>query len=556
MPAPAQRSRAPRDGLSRLVLLDLLFPCLAYGTSFILLTYPLIRSFSMGFFCESGDGLQNEWNLWWVRKAIVELHASPWHTTWLHAPGGVTLIGHTLNPINGLIGIPLSLLLSPTQVYNTIVIACFVLSGLKAYWLALHLIDSELVSAISRRAAALLGGFAFTFTGFHFAHAQGHMQLISTEFIPLFLLLWLKLLEDLQPITGLAAGLALGLVALCDLNFVFYCALAGAVSLCLWFARLVRLAQEKGRRVLVAAGCFIFAAASICGPLVMGLLIANRRDPMYGAHEADAFSADLFAPFVPGAAQALGRFTRGYWSTLTGGANEQSIYLGTTVVILAAIGAIQDRRARWWIALAVTCYVLSLGPMLHVGGAALTGPIMPFALLSRLIPPLQLSGCPVRISVMFALAASMLAAMGAAWLLRQPGRWPIALLIVCAVSMPIELWPSPLPVTPNSVPPWTVALRRLPIPGAVISTEGEFGVALYYQTLFDRPMAYGYISRVPMSVDAEDRRIAALGRSGDFAALRAMGFAYAITPAGRRLATLPLVHSDRDVNIWQIAAGD
>ena len=66
--------------------------------------------------------------------------------------------------------------------YNTITIFAFVMGGLTMYWLAYHLTRSFWGS--------LLAGFIFTFSNYHFMHAQGHLQLISLEWIPLFVLCW------------------------------------------------------------------------------------------------------------------------------------------------------------------------------------------------------------------------------------------------------------------------------------------------------------------------------------------------------------------------------
>ena len=52
-------------------------PALVYFTTFVLLTFPLIRSFSTHFFTDRGDGLQNVWNMWWVDKAITKLGQLP-----------------------------------------------------------------------------------------------------------------------------------------------------------------------------------------------------------------------------------------------------------------------------------------------------------------------------------------------------------------------------------------------------------------------------------------------------------------------------------------------
>src|SRR5688572_3004713 len=82
-------------------------PGLFYSAMFCVLTFPSLRRLTAGsVFCDAGDGLQNLWNLWWVRKALLELHQLPWHTTFLHFPFGTTLVGHTLNPLNGLLALP------------------------------------------------------------------------------------------------------------------------------------------------------------------------------------------------------------------------------------------------------------------------------------------------------------------------------------------------------------------------------------------------------------------------------------------------------------------
>lgn len=114
-------------------------PTLVYFLVFVLLTFPLIRSFSTHIFADAGDGLQNVWNMWWVNKAITELGQNPWQTSYLHFPYGVTLLGHTLNPFNGLMGIPLLRVLSPTQAHNVVIIFSFVVAGLTTFWLAYYL---------------------------------------------------------------------------------------------------------------------------------------------------------------------------------------------------------------------------------------------------------------------------------------------------------------------------------------------------------------------------------------------------------------------------------
>ncbi|MCI0528739.1 MAG: hypothetical protein L0Y56_14975, partial [Nitrospira sp.] len=161
-------------------------PILFYFIFFCSLTYPLILSFSTHLFADQGDGLQNVWNLWWVNKAVTQLHQSPWHTSYLHYPHGASLLGHTLNPLNGFLGIGLLKFLTLFEVYNVLVVFAFVVSGWTAFLLAYHFTHSY--------GSSLIAGYIFTFSNYHFAHAQGHLNLESLEWLPLFVLCWYKLM--------------------------------------------------------------------------------------------------------------------------------------------------------------------------------------------------------------------------------------------------------------------------------------------------------------------------------------------------------------------------
>src|SRR6059058_6359828 len=127
MPLAMRRSLAA-------ILYFFICPAAIYLAIYYLFSYPLFHSFSTHYFCGQEDGYQNIWNLWWVNKAVVDLHTSPWYTTWLHYPTGTSLVAHTLAPFNGFLGIPLQKLgLSLAQTYNTIVVFSFVTTGLTTF---------------------------------------------------------------------------------------------------------------------------------------------------------------------------------------------------------------------------------------------------------------------------------------------------------------------------------------------------------------------------------------------------------------------------------------
>ncbi len=201
------------------------FPALLYLLIFCIYTYPLLLDFSTHFFADQGDGLQNVWNIWWVHKAVTQLHQLPWQTSYLHYPNGVSLLGSTLNPFNGFVGIVLLPFLTLVETHNVIVIFSFVLGGVTTFWLAYYLTGSYWSS--------ILAGFIFTFSNYHFAHAEGHLQLVSLEWIPLFVLCWYVVLTKPGILMAIASAVTLVAVILCDYYYFFYCVVMGVLMTCL-----------------------------------------------------------------------------------------------------------------------------------------------------------------------------------------------------------------------------------------------------------------------------------------------------------------------------------
>ena len=267
-----------------------------YTLAFFALTWPAVTRFQTHWFADEVDGLQNVWNLWWVQHAVTVLHQSPWHTDYLHYPYGISLLAHTLNPFNGFVAIGLGKLMSPVAVHNSIVTFAFVGGGVTAFLLAHRLTRAYVPS--------LLAGFIFTFSSFHFAHAEGHLQLVSLEWIPLFVLLWLTLLEKPTVALGTAAALVLFLVILCDYYYFLYCAITGGILLG-WWARHNGGARRFLERPRIAAfGAFALVALLTSGVLAGSLAWSSLRDPLtrissgIGILDGSAVTADLWRPLA------------------------------------------------------------------------------------------------------------------------------------------------------------------------------------------------------------------------------------------------------------------
>ncbi|MBI1859394.1 MAG: hypothetical protein HYR96_00560 [Deltaproteobacteria bacterium] len=236
------------------------------------------------------------------------------------------------------------------------------------------------------------------------------------------------------------------------------------------------------------------SSAVLCGPLIIPTLISTVTDHWTGAHSPVDNSMDLLGLFIPGAHWRFSHFTRAYWTQILANGHEASVHLGFGVVILLLtlwFSPPSREKARPWFCLFVTFWILSLGSYLNVWGREL--PLgLPYNFLVRNVPGFALSGVPIRFVMIISLAAAVLAAQ--AFLLLR-GTSPALLGALLLVAL-FEHIPSDLPASPLDVPSYVEKLKLAP-EGAVVDLASKETEQLYYQTVHNHPMAFGYIARVP-----------------------------------------------------------
>jgi hypothetical protein len=531
----------------------ILIPGLFYFAIFGVLTWPALQLFSSHILGDQGDALQNYWNIWWIDKAVTQLHTSPWHTSYLHYPYGTTLLGQTLNPFNGFMGVFLLRFLSLTETYNVVVALSYVVAGVATFRLVYHLTRSYF--------ASLAAGYLYAFSNYHVVHTQGHLQLVSLEWIPLFILFFWVLITRLSVGAAVGAAVSLFLVLLCDYYYCFYCVMAGALLLGWRIVESRRLSRTAIRAGVLPAAVFTLLATALTGPLVLALLVSNHNDPFLGNHDPNSYSLDLLAPFTP---DHWWRFISWMPSTWTDQANiEQVTYIGLAVTAMLVYAMVKRRNIPQahvgaWVVVALVFFLLSLGPTLHVAGQVKPAPIqLPYALLGDVFPPLSMGGVPSRMIVMTMLSVAVLFGAGLTVLARSwRGRWiatPILLAVAC-----IEYAPGALPESQMTTPGYIQALLsfhdRAPILN-MVDGPGMSSLGLYYQTLTDRPMAFGYISRTPTSVDRQDSMLNARAVEMRTDILyRKYGFRYLVVPATASFPFEPTVYRDSSARIYHLGA--
>lgn len=511
IPAPVddRRLRFPRLGAALRRHGPSLLGYLVLTTLFF---WPVVGHFPTRILSEGEDGAAYLWNLWAIPDAIVH-GENPFATDLLYHPIGALTAFNTNIPLLGVVSWPLQQLFGLGVAANILQLGAVVLSALGAYLLALHVCDD--------RRAAFVTGAAFSLAPYRFAHT-GHFGLAHLEFLPFGLLALLRLYERPTRGRALAFGAVVGLVFLTDLYYTVFLLLA-AVVVAAWHWRRTAT-REMALRLAQAGLTAVVAGLPLLVAMVRELVVFDSLDPLRNWANSDNYSADVFSWVTPSDLQWVWGDLFAEVRAKTGG--ERLAFPGFVVLALSPLGALFGGKGRrgLWVALALTFFVLSLGPFLHVAGR--TGSLfetygirysvpLPYFLL-HFVPILNGVRVPGRFSVVGILALDVLAALALARLARSRPRLARAAPALALALVVVEFYPRFVATQPAAIPPAYEAIADDPGRGAVLEvplqwrtgfdaygdTAGDHTIFLYYATEHGKPIVGGMVARYP------DRRLA------------------------------------------------
>ena len=165
----------------------LLFAFIGYTVLSLLWTYPLLIKFSTEMLGFGGDRYIYLWNMWWMKKALLDLHTNPLYTNYLFYPEGIGLAFHDFSIFNSLLSVPLQSLFTLKEIYNLLFLATLVFGGFGCFLLLRYLTgDSR---------AAFISGLIFAFWGGR-AYYIEHLSLASIQWFPYSALFLLKTFRE------------------------------------------------------------------------------------------------------------------------------------------------------------------------------------------------------------------------------------------------------------------------------------------------------------------------------------------------------------------------
>jgi hypothetical protein len=448
----------------------------------------------------TGDAPWFLWDLWWFKHALLELRQSPLVTDIIYHPiRDVPVTWQT--PINEFFSIPLQTVLGVVILYNVLFLSTFVLSGYCMYLLALDL--------VRRRDLAFIAGIIFAFCSYRSVRGLGHLSLLTTQWMPLALLLMINCWRRPTPARGIAAGVGVSLVALSSPYYVAYFLLpVGLVAACYLLGWGRKGLRRRAFWQALALGGLVIGLS--CVPFYYSFLKIDRemqatvRELAQSVYDSPA---DLLSWALPPGENPLWMRITGpiYDGFTTPNLVETTVFFGFLPPLLAlASGLLRwpgRRSVAFWQALALLTFLFSFGPVLHVNGKAVFD-WMPYRALMA-IPGFDAFRIPSRAGITAALAGTVLAVLVLERSLRiwPNGRWLLPVWAgLLLVNMTFEF---PFTSSDIKVPSVYEQIAQAPGRGAVLELPaGELYLDrmswyMYYQTLHQKPLVSGYLGRRP-----------------------------------------------------------
>ena len=387
--------------LNRKKSVEYFFVIVGYLFCVLFLTYPLASNFTSAIAGDPVDSYYFTWNHWWFKKAIFELHTSPFFSDFLFYPYGFDAGASFENFIVTIPGVLLQFIFTPTVAYNILIVALLISACLTTYALIKYLVRDRLVS--------FLGGVMFGLSPYMLARAESHLNLLTTFAIPLFFLFLIKCLnKDKSKNIWLLAASTL-LIALSSYYYLLFTVLLLPIFLLIWWAVLRTNKTEIKKHLSRIFSALLLAALFILPfslPIIYPYLAGESR--VAPVQEFNQYPADLAYFTLPHIENPIFGPVTQVFDVLQ--INENVIFVGFFELILLFFGILIRKklgsRSKIWYWFVIFPFLFSLGSSLVIFGIPTKFPL-PYSALIQL-PFFSAMRGPIRMSVFMMLAITVI----------------------------------------------------------------------------------------------------------------------------------------------------
>ena len=428
----------------------------------VFMTWPLAVQAGSSVIGWVGDNVYFVWLVGWFQKALFELHRLPLSVPQLNYPEGWNLAYNEITAAMVLAALPASLVGGPVLGYNFSIFLSFVLSGLGVY-LWVHRLTGNFT-------AGLIAGSIFAFAPYRLSHLVGHFNLMGTQWFAFYFLSLNDLLENRKPVGKLVvmAALFLCLISLTSQYYLYMTLVLSLVYISgYWLLVDHRLVFRPGFWGRLAAMGLVSLPLVVIAILPYLLLNSQGVIPVRTLDDIRIWSASPTDFILPSPQHFLWgdkvhwSFDRRLWV-------ENTLYLGGVSLALAGLALARRRPAARLMAFtALIAFILALGTNLHWLGQPIIVDVpqffqrwyhyqqtyipLPNHFLFKFLPFYSGMRVWMRYGIFVMLFTSLLAGLGAAWLLEwlKP-RWVAPAAAVILLLVMVDFYTGPVFLSPVS----------------------------------------------------------------------------------------------------------
>ncbi len=462
-----------------------------YALLAVLMTWPLAAQLGTAIPGKIGDAYVHLWTFNWLKQALLT-GQNPFYTNRIFYPDGVSLLNHNLAWVNFAVWLPVQAIVGETAAYSLTFMAIFAFNALAVYWLAREVIGSARAAFV----AGLIGGF----WPYNLSH-HGHPNLILVGWLSFHLLYLRRAFANRRAKDIILAAVFLALLGLTRWQLLFI----SMFAIALFVLRDLITSRRQWRAMLKSVWWVGGIAFLLMAPLLLPVMTyqLTRTHPEDALVEEAAYGADLLAYFVPSRYHPLwGEQAMTVYRNFVGSRNYVRS-IGYTALFLSLLGlAMNWRKSRFWLLMALVYVLLALGPTLYVNGVPMVA--LPYRWIQDSFL-FQMVRFPDRFNVVLSLPVALLAGFGTAALLqmRRLAAFALPLMALLPALIVAESMAS-YALLPLDVPAWYETLAKM---------DGDFGVAdvpgysnnndryvrqyMVYQLTHGKALVEGRIARPP-----------------------------------------------------------
>jgi hypothetical protein len=470
----------------------------------VVMTWPLVTQMSTHLPGHGDDLLVHYWNGWRTKRLLAQ-GGKLYHTDLLFHPTGVSLLYANLSWINIAIWLLLEPLFGGITAFNLFYLLNLALCGMGMYILMRYLTRS--------RGAALVAGLIYAFWPYRLFEI-GHPNLITTQWLPLFLLSVIRVVREKKQKIKHALLVAVFLILTGYTRWqllVFAAVIAGLYGFySLWFEREywdVHVVTALALAIVLS----LLAIAPPVYPIIRGQLTRQHPEDLFVTSLVPK-QTDLLGYVIPPHNHLLEEFfknikyTKGFTRAWYSNA-----YLGIFVVLLVGIGLRRTRRMGWfWGGLMLATFLLAVGPAPRVNKHIYSNVTLPYALVEDFFF-VKIMRVPRRWNMLLALPIAAIAGYGVLFLqdrirsleLKPPHANVGFILLVILICL--DYLQIPVDTFDTEISPFYETLATYPERFGLLNLPTGRDRSPYYmfcQTIHGKPIVEGSIARPPRQAKA------------------------------------------------------